>query len=217
MATYDSLRRQARTLESVLDAKMAAYSRLGTGLGEHDASDLEAGAHDRWSNLEAEVEGLIEKVRVNLRCKLLMTCSFFIYWHIFQLTETVEELSTLLNNSASPPTQSMLHTIQRHRDVLADYKADFRRTKSNLEHALDRANLLNNVRSDIQSYKVAHSSTTDALLTERGRLDSSHRMTDDILAQAYETRAEFGRQRMSIAGVNARMGQVICEYSSCGL
>jgi golgi SNAP receptor complex member 1 len=83
MATYDSLRRQARTLESVLDAKMAAYSRLGTGLGEHDASDLEVGAHDRWSDLEAEVEGLIEKVRVNLRCKLLMTCSFSIYRHIF--------------------------------------------------------------------------------------------------------------------------------------
>jgi Golgi SNAP receptor complex protein 1 len=79
---------------------------------------------------------------------------------------------------------------------------------------LDRANLLNNVRSDIQSYKVAHSSTTDALLAERGRLDSSHRMTDDILAQAYETRAEFGRQRSSIAGVNARIGQVICAYSN---
>jgi Golgi SNAP receptor complex protein 1 len=65
MATYDSLRRQARTLESVLDAKMAAYSRLGTGLGAHDASELEAGAQERWSDLEAEVEGLFEKVRVH--------------------------------------------------------------------------------------------------------------------------------------------------------
>lgn len=64
MATYESLRRQARTLESVLDAKMASYSRLGTGIGDHDASDLETGAHDRWSDLEAEVEGLLEKVCV---------------------------------------------------------------------------------------------------------------------------------------------------------
>lgn len=118
-------------------------------------------------------------------------------------------MAALLNSPEGAPTQSMLHTIQRHRDVLQDYRADFRRTKANLEHAMDRANLLNNVRSDIESYKVAHSSTTDALLSERGHIDSSHRMTDDILAQAYETRAEFGRQRSSISGINARMGNVI--------
>ena len=32
------------------------------------------------------------------------------------------------------------------------------------------------------AYKTAHSSDADALLAERGRIDSSHRMTDDILA-----------------------------------
>lgn len=64
MTTYDSLRRQARTLESVLDAKMAAYSRLGTGLGAQGTTgrELEAGTRERWSDLEAEVEGLVEKV-----------------------------------------------------------------------------------------------------------------------------------------------------------
>lgn len=63
------------------------------------------------------------------------------------------------------------------------------------------------------AYKTAHSSTTDALLAERNRIDSSHRMTDDLLEQAYETRAEFGRQRGSILGVNTRMGNVLCKYT----
>jgi Golgi SNAP receptor complex protein 1 len=63
MSTYDSLRRQARTLESVLDGKMAAYSRLGTRLDTHDISELEAGRQERWSDLEAEIEGLLDKVR----------------------------------------------------------------------------------------------------------------------------------------------------------
>lgn len=31
------------------------------------------------------------------------------------------------------------------------------------------------------AYKTAHSSEADQLLAERGRIDSSHRMTDDIL------------------------------------
>ncbi|KAG8811953.1 hypothetical protein FRC17_002266 [Serendipita sp. 399] len=188
MPSYDTLRRQARTLESVLETKMAAYSRLGTNLGTHDESELEAGVQDRWSNLEAEIEGLFEK-----------------------LTETVEEMAALLNNPGAPPTQNMLHTIQRHRDVLQDYKTEYRRTKTNLGHALDRANLLNNVRSDIRSYKTAHSTTTDALLAERGRIDSSHRMTDDMLAQAYETRADMSRQRADIAGINTRMQDIICK------
>ncbi|KAG8783442.1 hypothetical protein FRC15_005183 [Serendipita sp. 397] len=88
MANYDTLRRQARTLESVLEGKMAAYSRLGTNLGAHDEVELEAGVQDRWSNLEAEVEGLFEK-----------------------LTETVEDMAALLNNPGSPPTQTSMPSI----------------------------------------------------------------------------------------------------------
>lgn len=63
MATYDSLRRQARTLESVLESKMAAYSRLGMSLSK-PGGDLEGGRDtERWDDLESEVEGLLEKVR----------------------------------------------------------------------------------------------------------------------------------------------------------
>jgi len=75
-----------------------------------------------------------------------------------------------------------------------------------VQHALDQANLLSGVRNDIDAYK---SSAADALLAERGRIDSSHRMTDDILAQAYETRSEFSRQRVSLSSINARMAGVL--------
>jgi hypothetical protein len=47
-----------------------------------------------------------------------------------QLKETVEEMAALLNDPENPPTQGMLHTVQRHRDVLEDYKVDFKRTKA---------------------------------------------------------------------------------------
>jgi Golgi SNAP receptor complex protein 1 len=47
-----------------------------------------------------------------------------------QLKETVEEMAALLNDPENPPTQSMLHAVQRHRDVLEDYKVDFKRTKA---------------------------------------------------------------------------------------
>ncbi|THH31944.1 hypothetical protein EUX98_g2221 [Antrodiella citrinella] len=100
----------------------------------------------------------------------------------------------------------MQRAIQRHRDVYQDYSRELRRTKSNVQHALDQANLLSGVRNDIDAYK---SSAADSLLAERGHIDNSHQMTDDMLAQAYETRAEFGRQRSTISGINARMQGVM--------
>ncbi|KAI5121833.1 hypothetical protein M0805_003267 [Coniferiporia weirii] len=182
MSSYDILRRQCRTLESLLDTKLTSYSRLAANIGHEQ--DLEAsGSSDRWADLEEEVDGLLEK-----------------------LGQTNDQLAVLLNDPSSPPSPSMTRAIQRHRDVFNDYERDVARAKANVKSALDRANLLSGVRNDIDAYK---SSAAEALLTERGHIDSSHRMTDDILDQAYETRAEFGRQRASLGGINARMVGVL--------
>jgi Golgi SNAP receptor complex protein 1 len=39
-------------------------------------------------------------------------------------------------------------------------------------------------------------------------------MTDQLLEQAYETRAEFGQQRNAISGINTRMYGVLSMFSS---
>lgn len=69
MSNYDDLRRQCRTLESRLDAKLTSYSRLAANIGRSD--DLEAsGSNDRWRDMEEEIDGLLEKVRARFsHCK----------------------------------------------------------------------------------------------------------------------------------------------------
>lgn len=84
----------------------------------------------------------------------------------------------------------------------------------------------------------SNSSTTDALLSERNRIDHSHRMTDDVLGfvalhllleefgsltwfvglvrQAYETRSAFAQQRRNITGIGARMNGVIGLFCYSG-
>ncbi|KAI0334421.1 V-snare-domain-containing protein [Cubamyces sp. BRFM 1775] len=183
MSNYDSLHRQCRTLESLFDTKLTAYARLASSITRnHD--DVEAsGSTERWRDLEAEVDELLEK-----------------------LQEINDQLSAVAEDSENPPSQSMLRAIQRHREVYLDYARELRRTKGNVKTALDQANLLSGVRNDIDAYK---SSAADSLLAERGHIDNSHRMTDDMLAQAYETRAEFARQRTTISGINARMQGVL--------
>ncbi|OSD06214.1 V-snare-domain-containing protein [Trametes coccinea BRFM310] len=183
MSTYDSLHRQCRTLESLFDTKLTAYARLASSITRNQ-DDVEAsGSTERWRDLENEVDELLEK-----------------------LQEINDQLSALANDVENPPSQSMLRAIQRHREVYLDYARELRRTKANVKTALDQANLLSGVRNDIDAYK---SSAADALLSERGHIDNSHQMTDDMLAQAYETRAEFARQRSTISGINARMQGVL--------
>jgi len=183
MATYDSLHRQCRTLESLFDAKLTSYSRLASTISRND-SDVEAsGSAERWKDLQNEVEDLLENLK-----------------------ETNDHLSALLQDTSNPPSQSMSRAIQRHRDVYQDYARELKRTKGNVQTALDHANLLSGVRNDIDAYK---SSAADSLLAERGRIDSSHRMTDDTIQQAYATRAEFAQQSNALAGINTRMSNVI--------
>lgn len=62
MTDYDSLHRQCRTLESLFDTKLTSYSRLATTITRHQ-DDVEAGGSvERWKDLEAEVDELLQKV-----------------------------------------------------------------------------------------------------------------------------------------------------------
>ena len=62
MTDYDSLHRQCRTLESLFDTKLTSYSRLATTITRQQ-DDVEAGGSaERWKDLEAEVDELLQKV-----------------------------------------------------------------------------------------------------------------------------------------------------------
>lgn len=61
MATYDSLHKQCRTLESLFDSKLTSYARLAASISRAGTNDdLEAGPS--WREAESEVEDLLEKV-----------------------------------------------------------------------------------------------------------------------------------------------------------
>jgi Golgi SNAP receptor complex protein 1 len=81
MATYDSLHRQCRTLESLFDSKLTSYARLAASISRAGTNDdLEAGPS--WREAESEVEDLLEKVCLLLSAFLALdeprrlTCEF---------------------------------------------------------------------------------------------------------------------------------------------
>lgn len=47
-------------------------------------------------------------------------------------------------------TPALVHTLQRHRDILQDYTQEFRKTQNNLKSRKEREELLQGVKKDIE-------------------------------------------------------------------
>jgi len=121
-------------------------------------------------------------------------------------------MTSLLDKRGTSSTSAMNHSLTRHREILQDYTRDFKRTRAQIVENEQRQNLLGSVRDEISAFKSGQQSNlsdNDMLLAERGKIDNSHRMTDEVLDQAYATRREFSQQRSAISGVNARMQGVM--------
>lgn len=80
MATYDSLHRQCRTLESLFDTKLTSYSRLASTITRPGTDDVEAeGSTARVQDVEQDVQELLEKVRT-FESMLLSRAQQYIPW-----------------------------------------------------------------------------------------------------------------------------------------
>ncbi|WVR08079.1 hypothetical protein IAU60_005125 [Kwoniella sp. DSM 27419] len=198
--SWDNARRHARALETALDAKLSTYSKLAATIARGGSSGSSSGTRDALS-LEEEGDGVGGYKLVEEEIDELLS----------KFDQAIDDLSNLINHPSQPPSASMQHAVQRHRDNLDDYRRDYLRTRSGVEQSIRRSNLLGSVRKDINDYKSSLPSQTDALLQDRSRIDSSHRMIDDTLSQAYATREDFAQQRSLLASIDSRMGGVLSQ------
>ncbi|XP_057694562.1 Golgi SNAP receptor complex member 1 isoform X2 [Corythoichthys intestinalis] len=139
---WEDLRKQARQLENELDLKLVSFSKLCTSYNTSrdgrrgDTSDttplLNNSTQDRmFDTMSVEIEQLLDK-----------------------LTSVNDKMAEYTN---SPGTTSLnaalMHTLQRHRDILQDYTHEFHKTKGNFLAIREREDLLGSVRKDIEMYK----------------------------------------------------------------
>lgn len=120
----------------------------------------------------------------------------------------ISQLSRLLD-SESTLTSSALkqNNLSRHREILSTHRHELSRLRSTLLEARNRANLLSNVRNDIDAYHSSnpHQQEADYMLDERSRIDNSNNMADSVLSQAYAVNESFGLQRETLASINRRI------------
>jgi Golgi SNAP receptor complex protein 1 len=99
------------------------------------------------------------------------------------------------------------NNLSRHKEVLQEHRRELSRLKSQIQDARNRANLLSNVRSDIDAYHSNNPEAAEAdyMLGERSRIDNSHNMADSVLSQAYAVNESFGLQRETLLSINRRI------------
>lgn len=120
----------------------------------------------------------------------------------------ISQLSRLLDSESALTSSALKHNnLSRHREILQDHRRELARLRSNIVDARNRANLLSNVRSDIDAYRSSNPSAAEAeyMLDERRRIDNSHNMADSVLSQAYAVNESFGMQRETLASINRRI------------
>jgi len=178
-AGWTQLRQQARTLEAQTATLFHTYSQFSA------AADLPPKPTDEERETEEKLEELLEK-----------------------RDTTVAQLARLLDTEASLTSSALKqNNLSLLREKLTQHKRDLTRLRSTLQQARDRANLLTNVRSDIDEYHANNPEAAEAeyMLNERARLDNSHNMADSVLSQAYAANDNLFLQRETLASINRRI------------
>ncbi|KAK5638526.1 hypothetical protein RI129_012821 [Pyrocoelia pectoralis] len=181
--TYEDLRKQARLLENEIDLKLVAYSKLGAGINtphhkhESDTVPLLSG-EDTFEAMSMEIEQLLKK-----------------------LTQVNERMTEQPVSGAA-----MLHTLQRHRDILADMSRDFHKTNSQHEARREREDLLKGNKKD--TYRPEGINRRDQYLKENAHIHNSDRLINEQIAIAMETKEHLSTQRQTFKRFQTRFNDI---------
>ncbi|SPN96760.1 related to SNARE protein of Golgi compartment [Cephalotrichum gorgonifer] len=173
------LRQQARGLETQTETLFHTYSQFS------QVSDIPPQPTEEEKVTEAKLEEILEKREA-----------------------VVAKLARLLDSETTLTSSGLKHNnLSLLRDKLTAHKRDLVRLRTALSAARDRANLLTNIRGDINEYRASNPEDAEAeyMLAERDRIDNSHRMADSVLSQAYAVNENFLVQRETLANVNRRI------------
>uniref|UniRef100_A0A7N8WV90 Golgi SNAP receptor complex member 1 n=1 Tax=Mastacembelus armatus TaxID=205130 RepID=A0A7N8WV90_9TELE len=125
------------------------------------------------------------------------------------LTAVNDKMAEYTNTpGASSHNAALMHTLQRHRDILQDYTHEFHKTKSNFFSLREREDLLGSVHRDIESYKSSsgvNNRRTELFLKEHEHLRNSNNLIDSAISIAMATKENITFQRGMLKSIQTRV------------
>uniref|UniRef100_A0A670KI61 Golgi SNAP receptor complex member 1 n=1 Tax=Podarcis muralis TaxID=64176 RepID=A0A670KI61_PODMU len=156
-----NLRKQARQLENELDLKLVSFSKLCTS---YSHSSSREGRRDRYSSDTTPL------LNGSSQDRMFETMAVEIEQLLGKLTGINDKMAEYTNSAGVPSLNAaLMHTLQRHRDILQDYTHEFHKTKTNFLAVRERENLMGSVRKDIDGCGV-NNRRTELFLKEHEHL-----------------------------------------------
>ncbi|XP_065428949.1 Golgi SNAP receptor complex member 1 isoform X4 [Chrysemys picta bellii] len=175
---WEDLRKQARQLENELDLKLVSFSKLCTSYSHSSARE---GRRDRYSSDTTPL------LNGSSQDRMFETMAVEIEQLLGRLTGINDKMAEYTNSAGVPSLNAaLMHTLQRHRDILQDYTHEFHKTKTNFLAVRERENLLGSVRKDIESYKSGsgvNNRRTELFLKEHEHLRNSDRLIEETISE----------------------------------
>ncbi|KAK7082218.1 Golgi SNAP receptor complex member 1 [Halocaridina rubra] len=183
--SFEDLRKRARQLESEIDVKLVSFSKIAASYGSSSISNSN-------SETVALLSGdqMYETVSVELE----------------QLLAALTDINERMNNCPHGSSVAIIHTLQRHRDILQDYTHEFQRTNNTIISRREREQLLGNGRNNGRS--LAGLSRRDLYLKESEHLANSERMVDEQITIAVETRDHLKTQREAFKMIQTKVNDL---------
>ncbi|MXQ84607.1 hypothetical protein E5288_WYG020764 [Bos mutus] len=182
------LRKQARQLENELDLKLVSFSKLCTSYSHSSARDGRRDSSDTTPLLNGSSQD-----------RMFETMAIEIEQLLARLTGVNDKMAEYTNSAGVPSLNAaLMHTLQRHRDILQDYTHEFHKTKANFVAIRERENLMGSVRKDIESYKSGsgvNNRRTELFLKEHDHLRNSDRLIEETISIAMATKENMTSQR----------------------
>ncbi|XP_018883897.3 Golgi SNAP receptor complex member 1 isoform X1 [Gorilla gorilla gorilla] len=206
MTTTD-LRKQARQLENELDLKLVSFSKLCTSYSHSSTRD---GRRDRYSSDTTPL------LNGSSQDRMFETMAIEIEQLLARLTGVNDKMAEYTNSAGVPSLNAaLMHTLQRHRDILQDYTHEFHKTKANFMAIRERENLMGSVRKDIESYKSGsgvNNRRTELFLKEHDHLRNSDRLIEETISIAMATKENMTSQRGMLKSIHSKMNTLANRF-----
>ncbi|XP_016128136.1 Golgi SNAP receptor complex member 1 isoform X1 [Sinocyclocheilus grahami] len=202
---WEDLRKQARQLENELDLKLVSFSKLCTSYS--------SSRDGRRGDSSSDTTPLLSN---STQDRMFETMSVEIEQLLAKLTGVNDKMAEYTSTpGVTSLNAALMHTLQRHRDILQDYTHEFHKTKSNFMAIREREDLLGSVRKDIETYKSGsgvNNRRTELFLKEHEHLRNSDRLIDDTISIAMATKENMTSQRGLLKSIQSRVNTLANRF-----
>lgn len=185
---WETVRRQAKKVERVLEEKVSAYSRLAQRMHSDLLYDEENPLMESREEhaLAGEVEALLSS-----------------------LQECNERMAVCVSSGNKTANSALL---QRYREIYFDFKRDFTDTAGQIQRKREQAELFRGASASRKGDDTGESH----LYREQDALSSSLKSAGSVIGQAEEVRSSLWNQRKLLESSSGALGQLSTNFPSIG-